>query len=141
MIGKKLFVPFSILVVLMIPNATAQKSAEHELHSDKARARLTDFDYTGQIKLCLGTHMIRHIDALDDWTLLVEMPGKKHYVNHLPRRCPELGIEERFSYTLRGLNQLCNTDIITVLHSDLRTGASCGLNKFEELKKKPKPEQ
>lgn len=141
MIGKKLFVPFSVLVIFMIPNTIAQEGVEHELRSDKARTRLANFDYTAQTRLCLSTHMIRGIDVLDDWTLLVEMPGKNYYVNHLVRRCPGLGVEERFSYTLRGLNQLCNTDIITVLHADLGPGASCGLSKFEELKKKPKPEQ
>ncbi len=101
---------------------------------------MADFDYIGQTRLCLGTHLIRDVDALDDWTLLVEMLGKNYYVSHLTRRCPGLGIEGRFGYTLRGLNQLCNTDIIIVLYTDLRAGASCGLSKFEELKKKPKLE-
>jgi len=141
MVSTKFFAPFMTLVFLMSPSSVAQEDVERELHSDKARVRLTDFDYTGQIKLCLRTHMIRDVDVLDDWTLLIEMTGKKYYVNHLTHRCPGLGFEERFSYTLRGLSQLCSTDIITVLHTDLRPGASCGLSEFEELKKKPGPEQ
>ena len=127
--------------LLVAALATAVRADERELHSDKARERLAEFEYTGDSELCLTTYRIRDVDVLDDWTLLVEMYGRKYYVNHLPRRCPRLGFEERFSYTLRGLNQLCNTDIITVLHTDLMPGASCGLGKFEELRKKQgKPE-
>ena len=116
--------------------AAPARAADRELHSDKARERLAEFEYTGRSELCLTTYRIKGVDVLDDWTLLVETQGRKYYVNHLPHRCPRLGFEQRFSYTLRGLNQLCNTDIITVLHTDMRPGASCGLGQFEELRKK-----
>lgn len=108
---------------------------EREHHSDKARDVLAGFEYTGNTERCLTPHRIDDVDVLDDWTLLFEMSGDKYYVSHLSHRCPSLAAEERFTYTLRGINQLCDNDIITVLHSDLTEGASCGLETFEELKK------
>jgi hypothetical protein len=65
----------------------------------------------------------------DDRTIDFRVTGGRHYRNTLPYRCPELGFERRFAYTLR-TSQLCSTDIITVLHSDGPRGASCGLGEF-----------
>lgn len=129
-----------VMLVLVLLLAGGAKADEHELHSDKAREKLSEFNYVGESTSCVRSHSIRSVDILDDWTLLIEMAGKDYYVNHLPRRCPGLDLEERFSYTLRGLSQLCNTDVITVLYTDLQPGASCGLGKFEKLEKKPKPQ-
>ena len=139
MIRKSLAAAALGCVLGLSAGIAANQDEGRQLHSDKAREKLAGFEYTGNSELCLRPHMIRNVNVLDDWTLLVEMTGRRYYVNHLPYRCPSLSFEERFSYTLRGLNMLCNTDTITVLFIDMRPGASCGLGKFEELKKKPAP--
>ncbi len=113
--------------------ASASAAGERELHSDAAREKLAEFEYTGESQLCLRLPNIRDIDALDDWTLLVEMRGQAYYVTHLTHQCPRLAFENRFTYTLRGIRRLCEHDLITVLSIDGRAGATCGLSKFEEL--------
>lgn len=125
-----------VLMWLVLGGGVAGAGDEYELHSDRAREVLSKYNYTGEAKLCLRSQRIKYVDILDDWTLLIEMAGKDYYVNHLTHRCPGLKLEDRFSYTLRGLTQLCNTDVITVLHTDFIKGASCGLGKFEKLQEK-----
>lgn len=122
--------------LLAVGLTTAAAAAEHQLHSDEARNKLAKFAYTGESRLCLPLSRIRDIDAIDDWTLLVEMPGHAYYVSHLANRCPMLAAEDRFTYTLRGLSRLCEHDLITVLFTDGMAGATCGLSKFEELSEK-----
>ncbi|NJR78629.1 hypothetical protein [Sphingomonas corticis] len=52
----------------------------------------------------------------------------------LPRACPGLGFERRFSYAT-SLSQLCAQDIITVLYqSPVMPGASCGLAPFQPVR-------
>ena len=116
--------------------ASASAAEERKLHSDAARHKLAEFEYTGQSQLCLRLPNIRDIDALDDWTLLVEMRGHAYYVSHLTHQCPRLAVENRFTYTLRGIRRLCEHDLITVLSIDGMAGATCGLSKFEELSEK-----
>ena len=122
--------------LLAVGFATATMAEERELHSDAARNKLDGFEYTGESRLCLPFSRIRDIDALDDWTLLVEMRSHAYYVTHLVHQCPMLAVEDRFTYTLRGINRLCEHDLITVLFIDGRAGATCGLSKFEELSQK-----
>lgn len=98
------------------------------------KTRLDDFEPTGVVKNCISLARIDQGDVIDDQTILFEMKGNDYYVNRLPYRCPQLGFEERYTYAT-SLSQLCNTDIITVL-TTVGRGASCGLGKFEQLKKK-----
>ena len=127
---------FAAAVLLAAGLASASAAGERELHSDAARHKLAAFDYTGKSELCLSLPRIRDIDVLDDWTLLVEMRGPTYYVTHLAHQCPLLAVEDRFTYTLSGINRLCDYDLITVLFVDGRAGATCGLAKFEELSQK-----
>ena len=122
--------------LLAVGFATAAMAEERKLHSDEARNKLAAFEYTGKSQLCLRLPNIRDIDALDDWTLLFEMRGQAYYVTHLTHQCPRLAVENRFTYTLRGIRRLCEHDLITVLSIDGRAGATCGLSKFEELSEK-----
>ena len=77
---------------------------------------------------CLNTSQISDSVVRDDRTIDFRVTGGRHYRNTLPARCPELGFERRFAYTLH-TPRLCSTDIITVLHTEGR-GASCGLGEF-----------
>ncbi len=117
--------------------ATTTVAEERELHSDEARNKLAEFEYTGKSQRWLSSSRIRNIDVLDDWTLLIEMRSHAYYVAHLPNRCTGLAVNDRFTYTLRGNNnRLSDLDLITVLFIDGRAGRTCGLAKFEELSKK-----
>jgi hypothetical protein len=78
---------------------------------------------------CVGLPQIRSTRVVDAQTILFEMGGKKTLANRLPRKCPGLVFEKRFAYRT-SLNQLCNTDVITVITS-IGAGASCGLGYFE----------
>jgi len=103
------------------------------------KSRLDDFVATGEVENCLSLARIDRSDVLDDQTIIFEMKGNDYYVNRLPYRCPQLGFEERYSYST-SLTQLCNTDIITVITSTGR-GASCGLGMFEKIEKKETEDQ
>ena len=106
--------------------------------SEKVADRLAQYEPTGETKKCLRTYYIRNSKVLDDWRILFEMRGGGVFLNTLPWRCPRLGFEKSFTYTLRGPAQLCDLDTITVLQtfgSGLNSGASCALGKFVELEK------
>lgn len=78
---------------------------------------------------CVSLHQIRGTRVVDAQTILFEIGGKKTLANRLPRKCPGLAFEKRFLYKT-SLNQLCNTDVITVITS-IGAGATCGLGYFE----------
>ncbi len=78
---------------------------------------------------CVSLPQIRSTRVVDAQTILFEMGGKKTLANRLPRKCSGLAFEKRFAYKT-SLNQLCNTDVITVITS-IGAGASCGLGYFE----------
>lgn len=82
---------------------------------------------------CIPLRSIRSSKVRSDKVIDFEMAGGKVYRNELPYSCGSLGFEERFSYKT-SLNQLCSTDIITVLQSPgLSPGPSCGLGKFQPV--------
>jgi hypothetical protein len=78
---------------------------------------------------CLSTNRIRTTHVHDDYTIDFETTDGKTYRNTLANRCPTLGFEERFGYEV-SVGQLCSIDIIHVLDSNGRSGASCGLGPF-----------
>ena len=78
---------------------------------------------------CLSTNRIRTTHVHDDYTIDFETSDGKLYRNTLANRCPTLGFEERFGYET-SVGQLCRVDIIRVLDSNGRSGASCGLGQF-----------
>lgn len=89
---------------------------------------------------CIPLTSIRSTNVRDDRTIDFIMNGNKIYRNTLPNSCPSLGFEKRFSYRT-SLSQLCSVDIITVLWNNgpgLQPGASCGLGKFQPMKKASK---
>lgn len=102
-------------------------------------ARLDEFEATGETRNCISIVRIRQSPVLSDRTILFEMINGDYYVNRLPNRCPQLGFERRFSYSLGGMTDLCNTDIIRVITST-GAGAGCGLGMFERLVPKDETE-
>ncbi|WP_022683944.1 hypothetical protein [Sphingobium bisphenolivorans] len=91
---------------------------------------------TGKPVDCIPLQTIRNTDVRDDRTIDFMVNGNRIYRNILPNSCPSLGFERRFAYKT-SLSQLCSVDIITVLYSSpsLMRGASCGLGKFQPMKK------
>ena len=95
---------------------------------------------TGVIKSSVSLRSLRDTRVIDDKTIFFQARGKKGYINRLPRRCPRLAYEQRFSYSTT-IGQLCKSELITVLDSMGSGLVSCGLGKFEEWEKKPKTEK
>ena len=81
---------------------------------------------------CVPINQIRSTSVADDRTIDFHMSGGAVLRNRLAQSCPGLGFERRFSYRT-SLSQLCSLDIITVLDSNGRPGASCGLGSFAPI--------
>jgi hypothetical protein len=84
---------------------------------------------------CVPLRQIRETRVYGDETIDFRMLNGKTFRNKLPYSCPQLGFEERFSYTT-SLSVLCSTDIITVLNTTgggINRGASCGLGEFQPV--------
>jgi hypothetical protein len=87
---------------------------------------------------CVRSSDIRETRVRDDSTIDFYMNGGTVYRNKLPNSCPELGFEERFGYET-SINELCNVDIIHVLHdSPPMRGAACGLGMFQPITGAPR---
>ena len=78
---------------------------------------------------CVPINQIRSTRVIDDRNIDFEMSGGRVLRNRLPQACSGLGFERRFSYRT-SLSRLCSLDIINVLDSNGRPGASCGLGRF-----------
>ncbi|RMF09910.1 MAG: hypothetical protein D6763_06955 [Alphaproteobacteria bacterium] len=131
----------AILALAGVLLSGAAAADSHEKAIEKVPEELSKYTRTGDVQDCLQTYLIRSANVLDDRHIIFETRGGDYYLNQLPHRCPQLGFEERFGYTLRGPNRLCHVDFITVL-TTTGPGASCGLGKFEKLEKvEKKPTQ
>jgi hypothetical protein len=82
------------------------------------------------VKQCIHLSWLDQSEVVDDQTILFHMKGGKIYENKLPYRCFGLKFEGGFSFAT-SLHQLCNTDIIRVLHQ----GTACGLGNFTPYEK------
>jgi hypothetical protein len=88
---------------------------------------------------CVSLRSIQSTKIVTDSIIDFKMAGGKTYRNTLPYSCPSLKSEDRFSYHT-SLSQLCNVDIVRVLHSyggNLQAGVGCGLGKFQQVEKVP----
>jgi hypothetical protein len=84
---------------------------------------------------CLSTTSIDRTDVVDDQTIIFFMRGKRIFRNYLPRKCPGLEREDRFSYQTTN-SRLCDIDTITVLEqwgSRLQPGFTCALGAFHPI--------
>jgi len=79
---------------------------------------------------CIQSSAIQNTDVHGDQVIDFHMRNNRVYRSTLPNRCPNLGFEERFAYETHN-NQLCTTDIITVLNYGAGGGgAGCILGEF-----------
>lgn len=114
-------------LLLALP-ASGQDGAEEEA-----------FDRTP--KDCIMSSSIRETEAIDDQNVLFFMRDRTVYRNHLPRKCPGLEREDRFSYKLEGTRRLCSINTITIIEDSffgggvggLREGFTCRLGEFVPL--------
>ena len=116
----KIFWP-ACLLALAVPGASLADQQDDE--SDDG------------LKSCIRVNRIRNTKVVDDLNVLFYMRGKTIYHVRLPRRCPGLRREGRFTYRTTGGN-LCHLDTITVLYSaatGLDPGPSCRLGYFTEV--------
>lgn len=84
---------------------------------------------------CVVVSNIDKTEVIDDYTILFFMRGNQIYRNQLPRRCPTLAREDRFSYRTTS-NRLCDIDTVTVLEQRglrLEAGFTCGLGPFHPI--------
>ena len=81
---------------------------------------------------CITLNQIRETHVRSDQVIDFEVAGKRMYRNTLDSACPNLGFEQRFSYSVTG-GRLCSTDTVTVLQSTGTRGATCGLGKFQPV--------
>ncbi len=103
--------------------------------------KLAQYQPTGKKISCVDTHYIRETDVIDNQNILFRTNGNKYYMNRLPNRCSGLKIQDGFSYTLRGLNKLCNVDVVTPVSTGAAVYGPCPLGDFEEVTKVDKPTQ
>ena len=98
-----------------------------------ARDRVPAAAPAGKAVSCIRLNQIRESRVRSDGVIDFVMRDRRVYRNVLPFACPSLGFEQRFSYAT-SLDQLCSTDIITVLYaSPPMSGASCGLGEFQPV--------
>ncbi len=84
---------------------------------------------------CVSIARIKSTRIVDDSTILFYMNGGEIFVNHLPRRCPGLRINDAFGYET-SLSVLCDVDVIYVLRNtggELDRGPTCGLGTFQPI--------
>ena len=84
---------------------------------------------------CLSLMRIDSTRVLDDQTILFFLRDDRVYRNYLPRKCPGLAQQNRFSYVSR-TGQLCNVDAVTVLEQwagRLEEGFTCRLGDFHPI--------
>ncbi len=85
---------------------------------------------------CIQTRQIRSSSVHDDFTIDFDMLGGQVLRNTLPNSCPGLGFERRFAHSST-TGTLCNVDTVTVLDSNGRRLATCGLGQFVPIRYTP----
>jgi hypothetical protein len=108
-----------------------------------SRARADDtslldrFDLEGEKRKCIQSYDIDQTQVIDENNVLFRVHVNQYYVNRLSRPCPELRLQQRFKYTLRGTSELCSGDAITVIDG-FGMGPGCILGPFEAAQRKKK---
>ncbi len=125
---------------LTVAGAVADDKKKQTRSERRLESVMEKYQATGNTESCVNLRFLKESTIIDNQTIFFESIGKKGYMNRLPHRCSQLMSQERFAYKT-SLNQLCSTDIITVLDSFGREWGSCGLGKFEEMERKPKDEK
>jgi hypothetical protein len=131
---------FTLLAAAATTALLAAPGDAETARSKRNAAAIAAAKPAGKPESCIQLNHIRETRVRSDSVIDFYMHGKKVYRNTLPHSCPQLGFEERFTYST-SLSQLCSTDIITVLMMGgpgLMRGASCGLGKFQPVTGVPK---
>ncbi|NNM77870.1 hypothetical protein HJG53_13235 [Sphingomonas sp. ID1715] len=106
--------------------AAAVLSPDGQSFGDGARV-------AGPARTCVSLSQIRNSRVRSDRVIDFSGPGRQTYRVVLNQSCPQLGFEQRFTYST-SLTQLCAQDIITVLQGPgISRGASCGLAPFQPI--------
>jgi hypothetical protein len=124
-----------IPAAILLPALVALGGCAAETDREQ-RVRAPAADVVGEPINCIQTRNIRSSTVHDDFTIDFEMLGGQVLRNTLPNRCPSLGFERRFAHSSTTGN-LCNVDTVTVLDSNGRSGASCGLGQFVPIRYTP----
>lgn len=122
----------SLLVIAALAALTGGSTAGLSAKKETAPVRAI-----GEPINCVQLRSIQSTEIIDNSTIDFKMAGGKTYRNSLPYSCSGLKSEDRFLYRT-SLNQLCNVDIVRVLHDfggRLSEGAGCGLGKFQQIEK------
>lgn len=93
------------------------------------------YDVEDEAVDCISLRSVRKTDIVDDRNILFHVRRDEVYHNILPRRCPGLSSQDRFSYHT-SMGRLCKMDSIRVLYDDpfgFREGAACGLGMFHRI--------
>jgi hypothetical protein len=103
------------------------------LCASSPRAQVDEEEFDRTPRRCVSVARIRNTDILDDRTILFYMRGNREvYRTYLPRECPGLERNDRFSYQTQN-GQLCDSDTITVLEqfgAGLSPSFTCRLGDF-----------
>lgn len=86
---------------------------------------------------CVQLQRIDHTEVIGDRNILFYMKDRNVYRNRLPQACPSLRQGRPFMYRVV-LNQLCDTDVVTVLEPwgfGFTPTASCLLGPFDLIDK------
>ncbi len=86
---------------------------------------------------CVQLNWIQRTEVVSDYSIVFYMRDGRIFLNSMPRRCPQLGHEKRFMYSVPQ-NRLCRSDTITVLSNfgfGLEPAASCVLSAFTPISK------
>jgi len=97
---------------------------------------LAKYERTGKRESCIQRNRIESTQIVDASTILFFVGGQV-YLNELQQKCAFLSPMRGISYTT-SINQLCNTDIISVVETGMpvRNLGACNLGQFELLQKK-----
>lgn len=92
----------------------------------------------GEPRTCVPINQLRNSIVRSDRVIDWQTNGRLMYRTVLPQSCPQLGFEQRFTYST-SITQLCAQDIITVLQGpSIQPGASCGLAPFQPIEPPPR---
>jgi hypothetical protein len=130
-----------ILQVAAAASAASIMLAGSSLAASSAESKLAQYQPTGKKVSCIETYQIQETDVIDNQHVLFRTSGNTYYMNQLPNRCSGLKIQDGFSYSLRGVNKLCNVDVITPVKTGGAIYGPCPLGEFEEVTKLGKAAQ
>ncbi|OCC25458.1 hypothetical protein MB02_02090 [Croceicoccus estronivorus] len=121
----------ALTLIGIATGALALTACSTRMENDNTMSKAPAATVVGEARSCIPVNQISSSRVHDDRTIDFKV-GRQTYRNTLPQRCSGLGYDKAFSYKT-SLSQLCNTDIIRVLHQvagSYQEGAGCGLGQF-----------